>query len=76
MKMPVEFEPFGLPNFLRVTALGSTAQFPVGDMDEEAAAAYWDWMREKWLAHVRAKRSARKPEEPRPERGGGDRGDR
>jgi len=57
MKMQVPADPFRLPNFILIRALGSSGKISVGELSDEDAIAYWDWMKDKWLEHVRNRRS-------------------
>ena len=53
-RIQILMKPFRLPNFLKAE---SGVKFGVGEMTDEDAAAYWDWMKEKWLDHVAQKRA-------------------
>jgi hypothetical protein len=55
-KVTVSMHAFMLPNFLTAPVFGKEAKFDVGELSDDDAAAYWDWMKERWLAHVKARR--------------------
>ena len=59
----MNLEPFRLPNYVRfshglvaMTNRGERPTISVGELSDEQALAYWDWMKTKWLEHVRERR--------------------
>lgn len=61
MKATVKMQMFNLPNFLRIDGpLGDSNGLDVGYLfpTDKEAADFWDDCREKWISHVRARRSA------------------
>lgn len=61
MKATVKMTMFNLPNFLRIDGpIGDSNGLDVGYLfpTDKEAADFWDDCREKWIAHVRARRSA------------------
>lgn len=65
MPIDVHLEPFGFPNFLKVTEWKEQGcSFPVAHLSVEQAKAYWDEMKEHWVEHVLARRRAWEAEHP------------
>jgi hypothetical protein len=57
----VKLKPFRLPNFLHFDWPVSSAEsdlpkINVGELSEQQALAYWEWMKDSWLLHVRRRR--------------------
>jgi hypothetical protein len=56
-KVTTEIVPFNMPNFVFLGSRGGPG-IPVGDLTDEDASGYWDWMKDQWLEHVRERRKA------------------
>ena len=61
MDVEVKIKPFRLPSFVSVHLANDPngTLLSVGRMTEAQAEAYWDDMKEEWLAHVAQKREMR-----------------
>jgi hypothetical protein len=67
MKAVVKMSMFTLPNFLKLDGpIGDSNGLDVGYLfpTDKEAGEFWDDCREKWIAHVGARRSALSKEVP------------
>jgi len=57
MKINIEIEPFRLPNYVRFPFWGKDDNgLDVGELTDEQAKEYWEWMGLKWIEHVQKRR--------------------
>lgn len=54
-KVTADIIAFRLPNFLHI-GNRSGPTMSVGDLADEDAEKFWDWMKAEWLEHVRKRR--------------------